>query len=636
MIRTRILAALFALPLTACGVDGAEPPPDPRPPDALSDIQRSLAAMPGAEVVGRHDDGVPFLVRGRLGEADPALAGLGSAAAHRAISASLPDIASTFRLRAEDLVVSRIRVDDEGFTHIRYNQTKNGLPVRGEELIIHLDAGGNIVMANGTARDGEPEAPSKPRIAAQAARTTALRDTIGRGLDVDGEPHLVYLRAGEGQKLTLAYEVVVTGDGDGLPVRDHVFVDATTGAIAGRSGDIHSALSRSVYSANQGTFLPGTLRRGEGGAVTGDKHVDTNYDLLGFAYNCYQSVFNRDSYDNAGAPLTSTVHYGVKSLQAYWDGSQLVFGDGYGDTMNVTYGPPSRDADMVLHELTHAVTSTESNLIYANESGALNESLSDIFAAACESWSHGWVTSTNVWNIGDDFVSPGYPGNGLRDMARPTYGYYPERYVGTDDYGGVHRNSGIPSLAFQLLAAGGRHPNLKTVTQVPAVGVEKAARIFYKASTDLFTASTTIAQAKTYTAQAASLLGYTAADVDAVNLAWEAVGVGWAKPPPSCTLLQNGVARTGISGAQGSTKYFCMDVPAGRSPRFRVYGGEGVLYMYGRIGTAPTTESYHCKTAYSGHDDATCTIAAQTAAQRIYVMLSGHESYFNVSLRPSY
>ncbi|MCP3141816.1 M4 family metallopeptidase [Pyxidicoccus xibeiensis] len=147
--------------------------------------------------------------------------------------------------------------------------------------------------------------------------------------------------------------------------------------------------------------------------------------------------------------------------------------------------------------------------------------------------------------------------------------------MGTEDYGGVHSNSGIPSLAFQLLASGGRHPNSKTVTQVPAVGVEKAARIFYKASTDL-------------------------------------------------------------SGAQGSTKYFCLDVPAGKSPVFRVYGGQGVLYMYARIGTAPTTESYHCKTAYSGHDDSTCSVAAQTTHQRIYVMLSGHESYFNVSLTPRY
>nr|WP_211193989.1 M4 family metallopeptidase [Pyxidicoccus fallax] len=586
--------------------------------------------------MGGEQDGVPFLIRGRLGAADPALAGFGSADVHRAIQASLPNIASVFRLRAEDLVVSRIRVDEEGFTHIRYHQTKNGLPVRGEELIIHLDAAGNIVMANGTARDGEPGAPSKARIAAHAARTAALRDTVGRDLDIDGEPQLVYLRAGEGQKLTLAYEVVVTGEGDGRPIRDHVFVDATTGAIAGRVGDIHSAMSRAVYSADNGTTLPGTLRRGEGGAATGDPHVDKNHDLLGYAYNCFQSAFNRDSYDNAGAPLTSTVHYGVKSLQAYWDGSQLVFGDGYGDDLNVTYGPPSRDPDMVVHELTHAVTSTESNLIYANESGALSESLSDIFAAACESWSNGWASSSGVWIIGDDFVSPGYPGRGLRDMAGPTYSYYPERYVGTDDYGGVHANSGIVSLAFKLLSTGGRHPYSKTVTLVPAVGVEKAARIFYKASTDLFTASTTIAQAKTYTAQAASLLGYTTADVDAVNLAWEAVGVGWAKPPPSCTLLTNGVARTGISGAQGSTKYFCFDVPAGRRSTFRVYGGEGGLDMYARIGTAPTTDSYHCVKPYSGHDSATCEIAAQPTHQRIYLMLRGHESYFNVTLRASY
>jgi Zn-dependent metalloprotease len=636
MVRTRILAALLALPLTACEMGGDAQSNDLQKHDELSDIQNSLAAMPGAEVVGRHDDGVPFLVRGRLGAADHALAGFGSADAHRAISASLPNIAASFRLRAEDLVVSRINVDDEGFTHIRYNQTKNGLPVRGQELIVHLDPAGNIVMANGSARGGDVGVASKARIAAHAAVTAALRDTVGKGLDIDGEPQLVYVRAGEGQKLTLAYEVVVQGEGAELPIRDHVFVDATTGAVADRFSDIHSAMNRALHSANNGTSLPGTLRRSEGGATTGDAHVDINYDMLGFTYNCYKTLFNRDSYNNAGAQMRSTVHYSSNYVNAFWNGSQMVYGDGDG----VNSGQLGRDADVTVHELTHAVTSSESNLTYSNESGALNEGMSDIFAAVCESWGRSWSTDADVWMIGEDIWTPATAGDALRYMANPTQDgsskdYYPERYTGLSDNGGVHWNSGIANLAFKLLSTGGTHPRAKTTVTVPALGVEKAARIFYKANTDLFTSSTTFAQAKTYTAQAASLLGYTTADQDAVNKAWEAVGVGGTVPPPTCTLLTNGVTRTGISGASGSQTNFCIDVPAGRASSYVMSGGTGDADLYVRVGAAPTTTTYNCRPYLSGNNE-TCNIASQTTNQRIYIMLRGYSAYSGTSLKASY
>ncbi|WP_343073419.1 M4 family metallopeptidase [Pyxidicoccus fallax] len=635
-MRTRIIAALLALPLTACEMSGDAQSPDSQKHDELSEIENSLAAMPGAEVVGRHDDGTPFFVRGRLGAADHALAGFGSADAHRAISASLPGIARTFRLRAEDLVVSRISVDEDGFTHIRYQQKKNNLPVRGQELIVHLDPAGNIVMANGSARDGESGVASKPSIAAHAAVTAALRDTVGKGLDIDGEPQLVYVRAGEQQKLTLAYEVVVTGEGADLPIRDHVFVDATTGAVASRYADIHAAKNRAVYSANNGTSLPGTLRRSEGGATTGDGHVDANYDQLGFTYDCYKTVFNRDSFNNAGAQMRSTVHYSSNYVNAFWNGSQMVYGDGDGTTS----GQLGRDADVTVHELTHAVTSYESNLTYSNESGALNEGMSDIFAAVCESWSRSWSTDADVWKIGEDIWTPATAGDALRYMANPTQDgssrdYYPERYVGSSDNGGVHWNSGIANLAFKLLSTGGTHPRSKTTVTVPALGVEKAARIFYKANTDLFTASTTFAQAKTYTAQAAAALGYTTADQDAVNKAWEAVGVGGTTQPTTCTVLTNGTTLTGLSGASGSQTLYCLDVPAGRASSYVMSGGTGDADMYVRVGAAPTTTAYNCRPYLSGNNES-CSIAAQTTNQRIYIMLRGYTSYSGTSLRGSY
>ncbi|MFY0578517.1 peptidase M4 family protein [Cystobacter fuscus] len=129
--------------------------------------------------------------------------------------------------------------------------------------------------------------------------------------------------------------------------------------------------------------------------------------------------------------------------------------------------------------------------------------------------------------MGDDIWTPATPGDALRYMANPTqdgysYDYYPERYTGTGDGGGVHRNSGIPNLAFKLLTTGGTHPRGKTSVQVPGIGIQKAGAIFYKANAEYFTASTTFLQAKTYTAQAATDLGYDAA---AVTAAWDAVGV---------------------------------------------------------------------------------------------------------------
>ncbi|HZI09100.1 MAG TPA: M4 family metallopeptidase [Myxococcus sp.] len=636
MVRTPFVAALLALPLAACEMSGDAQSNDTPKHDELSDIQSSLASMPGAEVVGRHEDGVPFLVRGHLGSADHSLAGFGSANVHSAISASLQGIARSFRLNASDLVPGKVTVDGEGFTRIRYQQTKNGLPVLGQELIVHLDPMGNIVMANGSARDGETGAATKAKIAPEAAAAAALRNTVALRASTEGAPELVYVRPGEGQKLRLAFDVTVTGEGRELPIRDHVFVDAVTGEELLRASDIHTAMNRAVYSANNGTSLPGTLRRSEGGAATGDTHVDDNYTHLGTTYDCYKTLFNRDSYNNAGAQLRSTVHYSSNYVNAFWNGTQMVYGDGNG----VDSGPLGRDLDVTVHELTHAVTSSESNLTYSNESGALNEGMSDIFAAVCESWTRSWATDADVWKIGEDIWTPATAGDALRYMANPTQDgsskdYYPERYVGTSDNGGVHWNSGIANLAFKLLSTGGTHPRSKTTVNVAGVGVEVAARIFYKANTDLFTSSTTFAQAKTYTAQAASSLGYAASVVDSVNKAWEAVGVGVTTPPPACTLLSNGVTVTGISGASGSEKHYCIDVPAGRASSYVMSGGSGDADMYVRVGAAPTTSSYNCRPYLNGNNE-TCNIASQSTNQRIYVMLRGYTSYSSTSLKATY
>ena len=176
-----------------------------------------------------------------------------------------------------------------------------------------------------------------------------------------------------------------------------------------------------------------------------DPVVNTNYDHLGTVYNCYSSLFGRDSINNAGATLISTVHHRVKYVNAFWDGTQMVYGDGD----NVTATNLANSLDVTAHELTHAVTDNESDLIYSGESGGLNESMSDIFGAVCEWYGDGKVVSARTWLIGDDVWTPATPGDALRYMANPTQDgvsldYYPDYASGVD----VHYSSGISNLAF--------------------------------------------------------------------------------------------------------------------------------------------------------------------------------------------
>ncbi|AKI99052.1 Zn-dependent metalloprotease [Archangium gephyra] len=637
-MRTRMLAACLSLAFTACHSTETQEisTAQERADDigSTADLRAALAALPSAEVLGAHDNGVPYMIRGRLGSAGASVKGLSAPEAHARVGAALAQIAPAFRMNASDLIVRRVSVDEEGNTHLRYDQMRNGLQVVGQELILHLDPAGQVFAVNGTARDGE-SAPAKARISPEAATAAALDSTSGRHLASEGEARLVYLRAGEEERLKLVYAVKVTGEGLDLPIQEHVYVNALTGAIEGRNTEIHTAQSRAVYSSNNGTTLPGTLKRSEGGAVTGDTHVDENYDHLGTTYRCYYENFGRDSYNGAGAQLRSSVHYSTNYTNAYWNGTQMV----YGDSNGVDSAPLGKSQDVTVHELTHAVTSSESNLIYSGESGALNEALSDIFGAYCECWKKNWVWDRPVWLVGDDVWTPATAGDALRYMDNPTQDgsskdYYPTRYTGTSDNGGVHWNSGIVNLVFKLLVTGGKHPRGMTDIEVPAIGCRKAGAIFYKANTDLFTASTTLAQAKTYTEQAAAMLfGTGSIEQNAVNLAWQAVGVGL--PPPLPTALTNGVALTNQSASAGSEKHYYLDVPAGRASSFVSSGGTGDADLYVRIGATPTTSSYNCR-PYLGGNAETCNIAAQTANQRMYVMLRAYSTFSGVSIKGTY
>jgi len=283
------------------------------------------------------------------------------------------------------------------------------------------------------------------------------------------------------------------------------------------------------------------------------------------------------------------------------------------------------------------VTERESNLTYSGQSGGLNEAMSDTFAAVCESWQSGtWSTAPAIWMVGEDVWTPATANDALRYMDDPvkdgvSKDWAPNVTSGTD----VHYSSGVPNLAFALLSKGGTHPRGRSTVVVPAIGVEKAARIWYKANTDLFTASTNFSQAKTWTEQAATALGYDAATVDAVTKAWQAVGVGIVVPPPTSTPLTNNVAVTNLSDSAGGNKYYSLAVPAGASNlKFTMSGGTGDADLYVRFGAAPDSATYDCR-PYAGGNAETCTISnIQTGTY--YVMINAYSAYSGVTLTGSY
>ncbi|RKH44253.1 peptidase M4 [Corallococcus interemptor] len=618
-------AAWLGVALTACGTQGSTGDEVQAPEQEKSgeDIQSTLNALGGAQVLGVHADGIPDSIRGELGRVERTLTTL--AASRQAVAG----VAPAFRLNPDDLVLRKANFDEQGNQHLRFTQTKNGLEVVGGELVVHVRPDGSVFGANGSARDGL-NLSAMPRIAGTSARDAALKATVGTGLAVQGSPRLVYVRTEDGA-LRLAYEVKVTGETAEMPLRDRVYVNATDGSIVLRVPEIHTALNRKVYSANNGTSTPGTLKRSEGQAAIGDSHVDTNYDMLGYTYDCYKTHFNRDSLNNAGTALISTVHYSRNYVNAYWDGTQMVYGDGDG-VNSIELG---KDADVTVHELTHAVTEFESNLTYSGQSGGLNEAMSDTFGAFCESASKNWSTAADVWMVGEDVWTPGTANDALRYMDDPakdgaSLDWAPD-YSGQD----VHYTSGIPNLAFALLSKGGTHPRGKSTIVVPAIGVQKAGQIWYYANTNLYTASTTYVQAKAWTIQAAAALGYSQADQDAVKAAWEAVGVGVTVPPPTSTPITNGTPVTNLSGATGSKKYYSLVVPAGATNlKFTTAGGTGDVDLYVRFGEAPDASTYDCRPYASGNAE-TCTIT-NVQAGTYYVMLNAYSAYSGVTLTGSF
>ncbi|NOK10681.1 M4 family metallopeptidase [Corallococcus exercitus] len=616
-------AAALSLMVGAC-TDGA---PASNTEDA--NVQKASANLAaGQKVIAADSDAVPTFLTGSFGSV-PAPSAIQGIAAQQQLAPVLAGVAPLFRLDPNDLFLKKAYVGFDGDTHFRYGVTKNGIVVDGAEVRLHA-RNGSVFAVNTNAR-GDLKAEAKASIASEAAIAAAIGD---RGsperASSNAEPQLVYRRSGD--ELILSYVVRVQGElKDSTPVDDSVYVNAKTGDVFERVPHIHSAKNRQVNDMQHRTNVPtgGVRARWEGDPAHADAVVNNNYNHLGTVYDCYSSLFGRDSIDNAGATLKSFVHYSNNYVNAYWDGTQMVYGDGDG----VNASNLANSLDVTAHELTHAVTEHESNLTYSGESGGLNESFSDIFGAVCEWYGKGKVIDDNTWIVGDDVWTPSIPGDGLRYMKNPTQDgdsldYYPDYGSGVD----VHYSSGISNLAFYLMSEGGTHPRAKTTQVVTGIGFEKAARVFYKINADLLVASSNFEAAKTASEQAATQLGFTAAEIASVGNAWKAVGVGVPVPPPVTTPIEKGVPVTGISGTSGSKVYYSVTIPEGATDvTFTLSGGTGDADLYVRKNNAPTDSLYDCRPYKSGNSEV-CAFPTSGPKGIWYVMIKGFTSYANTSL----
>lgn len=228
-----------------------------------------------------------------------------------------------------------------------------------------------------------------------------------------------------------------------------------------------AGLKRQVFNCSGFEDLPGDAARAESDPAVKDDAVNEAFDYAGTTWRFYNQIFSRESVDDHGRTLVSSVHYGQQYDNAFWNGQQMVYGDGDGKIFRRFTGA----LDVIAHELTHGVTQFTAQLPYQDQSGALNESFSDVFGSMVKQWSLGQTVDQADWLIGADILAPGVRGRALRDMANPGTAFddpdlgkdeqpgHMNDYVQTaDDNGGVHINSGIPNRAFVLAskAIGGR------------------------------------------------------------------------------------------------------------------------------------------------------------------------------------
>lgn len=413
---------------------------------------------------------------------------------------------------ARDLQLVESRTDRLGMRHIVMQQKVENVPVYNAIYAVHVDPRSNSVAALTSSLVPDIRVnTTTPKISEDSARAVA------RAFLISGQAAssrlMVYRRRDNSSRARLAWIVEVSGlalrdtigakTADTIPARRDIVIDATAGKPLDIIDRLYEARNRRIHDAAGTTTLPGTLVRSEGQGPVADPDVNKAYQFLGSTYDYYSTTHGRDSYDNAGAVLLASVNYSVNYENAFWNGTQMVFGDGFAVE------------DVTAHELTHAVTERTANLEYVWQSGALNESFSDIFGA---------MVDRADWLMGEDL-----PIGAIRDLQNPEKFGQPGNTSGwvatCSDNQGVHTNSGIFSKAFVNVAT--------------AIGKNDAERIFYRVLTTpgYLSPQATMEDARGAAIQAAAdLFGSASAQVNATTNGFAAVGLNgvWQPPANSC------------------------------------------------------------------------------------------------------
>jgi len=555
--------------------------------------------------------------------------------------------------------VKRVEIDELRMAHTRVQQKVNGIPVWEGEAIVHLKADGSVSSITDDLKDGI-SVRTTPDLGEKDAERLASGNYKGRARQTDPSIVQMYIYRGEDRD-HLTYRIETPRlDGTNDTSAPVVFIDAHTGEVVDQYDNLQTGTGSSLYSGTvaistsqsganfymedttrrQGTFNmnnTGNTSTGTGGTQSRYTDADDNWTATNAragvdahygaakTFDYYQTVHGRNGIDGNYGPGTTTaaangvsivasrVHFGSNYNNAFWYQNMMTYGDGNGTTFT-----PLTTLDICGHEMTHGVTERSANLTYSKESGALNESMSDIMGSMVELYADGGVVSGDTWKIGEDAYTPGTAGDALRRMDNPNAVGDPDHYSlrlyqGTctpssaNDQCGVHTNSSIQNHAFYLMAAGGT--NRVSGVTVTGIGGTDAAKIFYRALTVYMTASTNFAGARTATLSAATdLFGASSSQYTTIATGWCAVGVGTCPstnptptptptpaptitptpsptPTPGADLIVNGGFEVSASPwVSSGTGYFYT--ANGNSP----HGGTG--YVYFGVNNSVTGQAY--------------------------------------------
>jgi bacillolysin len=535
--------------LAAPGCDAEQGLPDDVTTEQRDAFQRFESSTGEAWQWTRHDASKMHLSSERSGRTvlragdDPIRATIGVLAENRAL----------FRMHDPSIELRPVRayVDALGMAHARFEQTAHGVVVDGAELTAHYDALGHLASIDTSyvsdldALDVQPILGERDAVASARAALGEESESgdVALVVHTGAAPRLAYrlhLRPRATPALWVMYVDARTGELiDSYDDLQHVQASGTTAlgqtvtfeVTQTPTGfvmtDTSGGVSISTFTAKNQQVAPGTAVTstalttwdtgvpGAGAAV--DAHVNA---AIVFKY--YKERHARNAINGVGGALVSTAHFGNAYDNASWDPQRqlMIYGDG-GDV----FRPLSVGLDVVAHEFTHGVTGATSNLEYRSQSGALNEAVSDIFAAFIEHAAKPDVV--NNWKIGEVVVKQG---GALRDMANPGAVSFQQpanmsQYVNTlQDNGGVHINSGIINNAAFLMTVGGTNPASKTEVRF-GIGWDKSEKLWYRANTTYFQRTTNFAQAAQGLLQAAKDLELTPAETNIVDCAFKATGI---------------------------------------------------------------------------------------------------------------